>query len=101
MSKATGYISVNRFRLPGEIQSLGTLASHIFFTATHNIQKGLNVNVKSSFRLDYCNSPYSRLLAYQTAKIQRVQYAAARVIYRVPRYSHVSPLLAQPRWLPV
>ena len=54
--------------------------------------------------LDYCNSllfslPHSH---YALTKLQRVQNAAARVLYLAPRYYHITPILyAELHWLPV
>ena len=45
-------------------------------------------------RLDYCNG-------FLTSKLQRVQNAAARLLYRAPRYCHITPLLRELHWLPV
>ena len=53
-----------------------------------------------SSRDDYCNSlPYG-LPAYQLNK-QRVQNAAARLIFQESKYCHVRPLLYNLHWLPV
>jgi hypothetical protein len=44
------------------------------------------------------------LPAYQIAKLQRVQNAAARLVYRlymVPKFAHISPYLMVLHWLPV
>ena len=53
-------------------------------------------------RLDYCDSLYYGLPAYQIAKLQRIQNAAARLLSQVSRYSHITPpVLADLHWLPV
>ena len=44
---------------------------------------------------------YYGLPAYQIAEIQRVQKAAARVVCRVPRYTHVTPPLKELLWLSI
>ena len=41
------------------------------------------------------------LPAYQIAKLQRVQNAAARLTYMVPKFAHISPYLMELHWLPV
>jgi hypothetical protein len=41
------------------------------------------------------------LPAYQIAKLQRVQNAAARLVYMVPKFAHISPYLMELHWLPV
>ena len=41
------------------------------------------------------------LPAYQIAKLQRVQNSAARLVYMVPKFVHISPFLKELHWLPV
>ena len=52
-------------------------------------------------RLDYCNGLLYGLHGNLTPKLQRVQNAAARLLYRAPRYCHITPLLRELHWLPV
>ena len=52
-------------------------------------------------RLDYCNSVLYGLPAYQIAKLQRVQNAAAILVYMVPKFAHISPYLMEIHWLPI
>ena len=52
-------------------------------------------------RLDYCNSVLYNLPAYQIKKIQRVQNTAARLIYRLSKFCHITPVLRELHWLPV
>ena len=54
-----------------------------------------------SSRLDYCNSLLYGILEYQIIKLQRVMNASARLIYRVHKFCHITPLLAELHWLPV
>ena len=54
-----------------------------------------------SCRIDYCNSILYGLPAYQLHKLQRVQNAAARLIFQQPRYCQITPLLCSLHWLPV
>ena len=54
-----------------------------------------------SSRLDYCNSLLYGIPEYQTRKLQRVMNASARLIYRAPKFCHITPLLAELHWLPV
>ena len=44
-------------------------------------------------RLDYCKSLSHGLPAYQLAKLQRVQNAAARLIFEETKFCHITPLL--------
>ena len=52
-----------------------------------------------SSRVDYCNSLLYGLPTYQLHKLQRVQNAAARLIFQESKYCHVSPLLFNLHWL--
>ena len=54
-----------------------------------------------SSRIDYCNSLLYGLPVYQLNKLQRVQNAAARLIFLESKYCHVRPLLYNLHWLPV
>ena len=49
-------------------------------------------------RLDYCNNV---LAALPTSTLQRVQNAAARLVFGLDRYDHFTPTLIQLHWLPV
>lgn len=52
-------------------------------------------------RIDYCNSLYLGLPDYQIQKIQRVQNAAARLVYNAGKHCHITPLLFKLHWLPI
>ena len=52
-------------------------------------------------RLDYCNSLLFGLPHCALTKLQRVQNAAARVLYLAPRFCHITPILYELHWLPV
>ena len=50
-------------------------------------------------RLDFCNSLLYGLLDCLKAKLQRVQNSAATLVYKEPRFSHITPLLVKLHWL--
>ncbi|KAJ8380528.1 hypothetical protein SKAU_G00013060 [Synaphobranchus kaupii] len=52
-------------------------------------------------RLDYCNSLLAGLPASAIRPLQLIQNAAARLVFNLPRHSHVTPLLIDLHWLPV
>ena len=54
-----------------------------------------------SSRLGYGNSRLLCLLQYQIQKLQRVQNASARLIFSMPRYCHITPLLFDLHRLPM
>jgi len=54
-----------------------------------------------SSRLDYRNSLLYGLSQAQIDKIQRVQNAAARLIFKQPKFSHITPVLYQLHWLTI
>uniref|UniRef100_A0A669BKN7 Reverse transcriptase domain-containing protein n=1 Tax=Oreochromis niloticus TaxID=8128 RepID=A0A669BKN7_ORENI len=54
-----------------------------------------------SSRLDYCNSLFTCLNKNSLKRLQIVQNAAARLLTKRSKYSHVTPLLIQLHWLPV
>ncbi len=51
--------------------------------------------------LDYCNSLYTGMAAYLTAKLQRIQNAAARLVMRLPKFDHITGVMFELHWLPV
>ena len=54
-----------------------------------------------SSRLDYCNSLLYGLPNSQLSKLQRVQNAAARLMFQDSKFCRITPLLRSLHWLPV
>ena len=54
-----------------------------------------------SSHLDYCNAFLFGLPKYQLDRLQKVQNAAARVIFQIPKFDHITPALIDLHWLPV
>jgi len=52
-------------------------------------------------RIDYCNELLYRLPDCETAKLQRVQNTAARLLMSCKKYDHIMPILINLHWLPV
>ena len=57
------------------------------------------VNAFIFSRFDYGNSPLFDLPHYQIQKLRRVQNASARLIFSMPRYCRITPLLFDLHWL--
>ena len=71
-----------------------------------NVRKCLSIDgaktLINSFiisRLDYCNGILVNLPQYQLHRVQSIFNAAARFIYRLDRYSHISDTLQSLHWL--
>ena len=59
----------------------------------------LLANSMNSRRLDYCNSlPYG-ISKYNVVKLQKIQNALCRIVFRLDRTSHVTPFLQKLHWL--
>ena len=54
-----------------------------------------------SSRLDYCNSLFTCLNKSSLDCLQLVQNAAARLLSRSHKFTHITPVLASLHWLPV
>jgi len=52
-------------------------------------------------KLGTCNSLIEGLPAYEEAKLQRIQNSAARLVARVKKFDHISPVLNNLHWLTV
>ena len=48
--------------------------------------------------LDYCDSLLAALSASVTKLLQHTQNAEARLVYNLPKFSHVTPLLCDLHW---
>ena len=61
----------------------------------------LLANSMISSRLDYCNSLLYGVSKYNVAKLQKIQNALCRIVFRLDRTSHVTPFLQKLHWLPI
>ena len=61
----------------------------------------LFANAMVSSHLDYCNSLLYGVSKSNVAKLQRVQSALCRIIFRLNKMIHVTPFLKKFHWLPI
>ena len=59
----------------------------------------LLANSMISSRLDYCNSLLYGVSKYNVAKLQKIQNALCRIVFRLDRTSHVTPFHQKLQWL--
>ena len=52
-------------------------------------------------KLDYCNSLYLNLPAYQISRLQHIQNSLARAVCKVPKRQHITPYLKSLHWLKI
>ena len=52
-------------------------------------------------RLDYCSSLLAGLPSCAKKTLQFIQKATAHLVFNLPKFSHVTPLLHRLHWLPV
>ena len=78
---------------------LNTLSSLRHYLTTEAAKTAVNALVTS--RLDYCNSLLHNIPLSQTARLQRVQNNAARLITCNSKHDHITPVLKELHWLPV
>ena len=51
--------------------------------------------------IDYCNGLLNRVPKHLINKLQRIQNMVARLVHKLPKFSHVTPLLINLHWLPI
>ncbi|KAK0131512.1 hypothetical protein N1851_033766 [Merluccius polli] len=52
-------------------------------------------------KLDYCNALLSGIPNKSIQKLQHIQNSAARILLRVRKYEHITPILHSLHWLPI
>ena len=69
------------------------------YMSRQDLEKLIHAFITS--RLDYCNSIFSGLTKKELGQLQLVQNAAARVLTRTRKATHITPVLRSLHWLPV
>ena len=59
------------------------------------------INAFIASQIDYCNSLMNGLPENLFKKLQRVQNTAARLVFNLRKYDHITPALVTLHWLPV
>lgn len=79
-----------------QIRRIGQIRSYLDPSSTECL-----IHAFITSRLDFNNSLYYGLPDSQIQKLQRIQNAAARLVIRAPKHSHITPILEQLHWLPL
>ena len=79
-----------------EIRNIGRIRSYLGSKAA-----AMLVHAFVSSKLDYCNSLLYGAPKKHLDKLQRVLNSAARVVCKVSKRSHMTPILKSLHWLPV
>ena len=76
------------------LRGIGRIRKLLTFDATAQLIHALITN-----RLDFCNSILYNLPNKQIERLQRIQNKAARMLKRIPRRNHITPVLRELHWL--
>ena len=61
----------------------------------------LLANSMISSRTDYCNSLFNDVNKYNVAKLQNIQNALCRIVFRLDKTSHATSFLQKLHWFPI
>ena len=75
---------------------MGKIRSHLDRSTTEKL-----IHAFVTSRLDYCNSLLLNMRECHFRKLQSIQNSAARLVNRVRKFVHITPILLQLHWLPV
>ena len=80
--------------LPFGMRGIGRIRNLLTFDATAQL-----IHALITSRLDFCNSILYNLPNKQIERLQRIQNQAARMLKRIPRRNHITPVLRELHWL--
>ena len=84
------FASLLTFHLHG----IGRIRNLLTFDATAQL-----IHALITSRLDFCNSILYKLPNKQIERLQRIQNQSARMLKRIPRRNHITPVLMELHWL--
>ena len=76
------------------LRSIGRIRNILTFDVTAQ-----PIHALMTTRLDFCNSILYNLPNNKIERLQRIQNQAARMLKRIPRRNHISPVLRELHWL--
>ena len=76
------------------LRGIGRIRNLLTFDATAQL-----IHALITSRLDFCNSILYNLPNKQIERLQRIQNQAARMLKRIPRRHHITPVLRELHWL--
>ena len=76
------------------LRGIGRIRNLLTFDATTQL-----IHALITSRFDFCNSILYNLPNKQIENLQRIQYQASRILKRIPRRNHITPLLRELHWL--
>ena len=76
------------------LRGIGRIRNLLTFDATAQL-----IHALITSRLDFCNSILYNLPNKQIERLQRIQNQAARMLKRIPRRNHITPVLREVHWL--
>ena len=79
-----------------QLRMIGQIRSCLTVKTTETLVRNLVIS-----RLDYCNSLLISIPDYLIHKLQLLQNNAARLVYRLRKYDHITPALISLHWLPI
>ena len=78
------------------LQNISRVRHHLDIPTTKTLVQALVL-----CKIDYCNSLLLGIPKYNIQKLQKIQNACSKVIYKLSKYDHVTPLLKELHWLPI
>ena len=106
-ARALGTIATSNLRMKNHVNNIcrtSSLALHKIGKIRKVLDQQITEKLVHAFiscRLDFCNNLLHCILDSQTAKLQRIQNAAARLVTRSSSRQHITPILRTLHWLPV